>query len=201
MRWQAGAKCGGVGEGAAGVWGLGWVAAVGRGGVMDWGTVVGVVVGAAASLGGTALADWLQYRGQRKERRRERRAGRYEEVRRVLISAVGLADLMSVPEKVELMGEGAFGEREFKDWAGRMSAQVDEWGRLEATWAPELFVRDPELLQLLRRIAVLKGFFGLSYLQLRRTGGMVGVEDECEEMRRLAARAQNRMDELVEKHC
>lgn len=167
---------------------------------MNWenfiSAMIGAVVGGSLSLIGTWLANHLQQAAVLREWKRERMKERFTEVRRYLTECLELVDLISVPT---VLGEEGFGKRESEEWKKLVADKLERWQSLPvSSSARVLYVEDKELLQILEKVDSVRTLFYINYRELTHEGRMVSLEEEREELKRLAASVAARLDQLLD---
>ena len=169
-----------------------------KGGLMvDLGIIFSVVIGGVLTLLGTLLANYLQYRSEERKLKKERAKERFEEVRHYLTACLEFVDLVSTPT---VLGPDKFGRNVFDEWIKLVADHLDTWRSLPVSGSARvLFVEDEELLQGLKQIDDLRLSFYINYRELVTKGQMMQLDDEREELQKLAARVGARLDDLLDK--
>jgi hypothetical protein len=164
--------------------------------MVDWGTILSVVIGGTVTLLGTIVANCLQYRSEERRSRKERAKERFEEVRHYLTVCLEFVDLVSIPSA---LGPDQFGESQLREWRELIRDHFDTWKSLPVSGSARvLFVQDEEVLQWLKRVDVLRALFWINYQSLAQTAQMKRLGKECEELQQLAAKIGARLDKLLD---
>ena len=166
--------------------------------MIDYGTIFSVLAGGVIALLGSLLANYLQYRSERRRLRRERTKERFAEVRHYLISCLEFADWMSLPANIKKVGDD-FESSQFEEWMELVSDHFDSVKSLPAGGSSRvIFVEDKEVLQLLERLDILKRRFFSYYRSFIRDREIKSLEDERKELKELAAEIGARLDGLLD---
>jgi len=162
------------------------------------GTILAVVVGGGLSLLGTLLANYLQYRRERRARERERLRERCAEVRRYVIRLLRLVDLLFDVAEAHEKGEEQKLRRGSSELRQRLDDYWQSWDYSPVEGSPlVMFVYDHELTAILADIDVVSDGVAAAMKEYMEDGVTREHVDKLrDELRDLAEQASRRMDQL-----
>jgi hypothetical protein len=164
--------------------------------MIDLGTIFSVIIGGVLTLLGTLLANYLQYRSEKRESQRERAKERFAEVRRYLEACLQFADSVSIPARI---GPEKFDPKKANEWIALMADLCESWKSLPVnTAARVIYIEDEKTLQWLKQVDTIKLLFYFNYQDFIHTRILVNLEDRLQELQQLAAQISARLDQLFD---
>jgi len=165
--------------------------------MIDVNILFSVCIGGVLTLLGTLLANYLQYRSEERKLRKARTIENLKEIRRYLVACLDFADSVSIPTTY---GINKFGETEIKEWLEIMTHRLNEWKSLPASGSARvLYTADGEILKGLEKIDQIRVMFLLNYQAIIHGELIAQLDSEREELKRIAAHLNSRLDELFDK--
>jgi hypothetical protein len=160
-------------------------------------TTLAVMLGGVLALLGTLLANFLQYRAEIRNRRREILLQRLNEIRRYIQACLEFADLAYRPM---ILGSHLFRPEDTKDWILEITRELEQWRTLPVKGSARvLYTDDPDLLRVLRQIDGLTFQFYLNAKLAYESGKMADTDDKLEELKTTASKASSILDRLMTK--
>ncbi|HBG75014.1 MAG: hypothetical protein A2X25_07065 [Chloroflexi bacterium GWB2_49_20] len=158
--------------------------------------IISVLIGGILTLLGTLLANYLQYRSEQRHRKKELAKERFSEVRRYLITCLEFVDLVSIPTSIGLEN---FDSVALAEWENSVKEHHEKWKNLPVSGSARvLFVGDKQILDGLSQIDKLRIRFYLNYLDMTDKRKMILLDEQREELKRIAASVGKHLDKVID---
>ena len=157
--------------------------------------ILPILLGGALTLLGTLLANYLSYRAQAKDRRRQMLVDRLNEVRRFIQACLEFADVAYRPKRLGL--EIAV-RQEKAEWVAELTEELNTWKHLPVKGsARALYTDDKDLLETLSKLDSLAFIFYLNARMAFQGGKIADIDDKYEEIKTVATQASRVVDRLI----
>jgi len=163
------------------------------------------IIGGAFVLFGTVVANWLQYRSQLREFKRERLKERFVEVEHYLCACLEFLDLVTqYRDRASEFGSTFLypDSVQHEEWAVAMGRQRESWASLPARGSARmLLVPDAEVRRKMEEIERLRSSIYSTVEQYdKRTWSVIFGQEWCDDVARMRAtttEVQSRLEELL----
>jgi hypothetical protein len=169
--------------------------------IVDWNVIFSVFIGGVLTLLGSLLANYLQYRTEKRNWKKERITERHGEVRKYMAYCLDFVDMVSKPNFiVNTWGVEKITPASIQ-WINNQSRELlNKINTLPVKGSSRvLYIDDDEIRKTLESIDGLLFLFTMSYDKLFEKGIVLDLEDKRSELKKLAEIVNKRLDYLVDK--